>query len=73
MLHACWGDGHWYRSLDGQTPRVHVAIAERYLLGLCEGNFCAGGKHGREKGNGRIVRFLHATIHLMLVIWAWLD
>jgi hypothetical protein len=27
----------------------------RWLLGLCEGNFCSGGKHGRIKGNGRIV------------------
>lgn len=26
-----------------------------YLLGLCEGNFCEGGRKGREAGNGRIV------------------
>jgi hypothetical protein len=25
------------------------------LLGLCEGNFCAGGSAGRDAGNGRIV------------------
>lgn len=26
-----------------------------YLLGLCEGNHCAGGKEGRDAGNGRII------------------
>ena len=28
---------------------------ELYMLGLCEGNHCAEGKRGRDKGNGRIV------------------
>eukprot|EP00922_Rhytidocystis_sp_ex-Travisia-forbesii_P017586 GHVS01026205.1.p1 GENE.GHVS01026205.1~~GHVS01026205.1.p1 ORF type:complete len:418 (+),score=65.58 GHVS01026205.1:318-1571(+) len=28
---------------------------EVYLLGLCEGNYCKGGKDGRSKGNGRMV------------------
>lgn len=27
----------------------------KILFGLCEGNFCSGGKKGKEKGNGRIV------------------
>ncbi len=27
----------------------------RYMLGLCEGNYCTGGKQGREPGNGRII------------------
>ena len=25
------------------------------LLGLCEGNYCEGGRRGREPGNGRVV------------------
>ena len=33
--------------------------AEKYLLGLCEGNFCSGGRHGRKQGNGQIVRLIH--------------
>lgn len=28
---------------------------ELYVLGLCEGNHCEGGKKGRDAGNGRIV------------------
>lgn len=31
------------------------ANGEKWLMGLCEGNFCSGGKHGRKKGHGRIV------------------
>eukprot|EP00879_Flechtneria_rotunda_P001126 GHRR01001268.1.p1 GENE.GHRR01001268.1~~GHRR01001268.1.p1 ORF type:complete len:366 (+),score=117.53 GHRR01001268.1:185-1282(+) len=27
----------------------------KYLLGLCEGNYCAGGKEGRIPGHGRVV------------------
>eukprot|EP00898_Chlorokybus_atmophyticus_P008557 jgi/Chlat1/8702/Chrsp88S08072 len=27
----------------------------KFLLGLCEGNFCEGGAKGREAGNGRVV------------------
>ncbi|MEU4996232.1 hypothetical protein [Streptomyces sp. NPDC021622] len=30
-----------------------------YLLGLCEGNRCAGGKEGRRPGGGRIQVFRH--------------
>ncbi|PFH38345.1 hypothetical protein BESB_006860 [Besnoitia besnoiti] len=26
-----------------------------YLLGLCEGNYCKGGKKGRKRGHGRLV------------------
>ncbi|KAL6780677.1 hypothetical protein ACKKBF_B12200 [Auxenochlorella protothecoides x Auxenochlorella symbiontica] len=26
-----------------------------FLLGLCEGNFCEGGRRGRKSGNGRII------------------
>ncbi len=37
------------------TFRLALPRAGRWLLGLCEGNFCSGGKHGRTKGNGRIV------------------
>mmetsp|Transcript_22156 Transcript_22156/g.63195 ORF Transcript_22156/g.63195 Transcript_22156/m.63195 type:complete len:427 (-) Transcript_22156:181-1461(-) len=28
---------------------------ELYLLGLCEGNFCKGGKEGKRPGNGRMI------------------
>lgn len=38
------------------TDNRHVLSAEKYLLGLCEGNFCSGGRHGRKQGNGQIVR-----------------
>uniref|UniRef100_A0A383W8D3 Uncharacterized protein n=1 Tax=Tetradesmus obliquus TaxID=3088 RepID=A0A383W8D3_TETOB len=31
------------------------AHGHKYLLGLCEGNFCKGGAEGRETGNGRII------------------
>ncbi len=29
--------------------------ATGYLIALCEGNFCDGGKRGREVGNGRVL------------------
>jgi hypothetical protein len=32
-----------------------------YLLGLCEGNFCVGGRHGRTPGNGRVIVLKRAT------------
>jgi hypothetical protein len=35
----------YVRTLDG----------ENYLLGLCEGNYCTGGRQGRQPGNGRII------------------
>eukprot|EP00884_Botryococcus_braunii_P014697 jgi/Botrbrau1/23228/Bobra.0041s0070.2 len=28
---------------------------EVYVLGLCEGNHCKGGREGRDRGNGRII------------------
>ncbi|KAF6264263.1 hypothetical protein COO60DRAFT_171905 [Scenedesmus sp. NREL 46B-D3] len=31
------------------------AHGHKYLLGLCEGNFCSGGAEGRTTGNGRII------------------
>mmetsp|Transcript_17408 Transcript_17408/g.40686 ORF Transcript_17408/g.40686 Transcript_17408/m.40686 type:complete len:407 (-) Transcript_17408:59-1279(-) len=34
---------------------LHGPHGEFYMLGLCEGNFCAQGEKGKEKGNGRIV------------------
>jgi hypothetical protein len=42
--------------------------AEKYLLGLCEGNFCSGGRHGRKEGNGQIVRFSHCASCCLLTI-----
>ncbi len=30
-------------------------LADKFLLGLCDGNHCAGGQHGRDRGNGRII------------------
>lgn len=29
--------------------------ADKWLLGLCTGNHCAGDEYGRDRGNGRIV------------------
>lgn len=34
---------------------LHTADQGALLLGLCEGNHCAGGSEGRDAGNGRIV------------------
>ena len=34
---------------------VRTLEGESFLLGLCEGNFCSGGREGRDPGNGRIV------------------
>jgi hypothetical protein len=40
----------------GFEGAVSVRIEDNfYLLGLCEGNHCEGGKRGRDAGNGRIV------------------
>ncbi len=51
-LDTCWIIG----------PRVFIVLtfgivmaADKWLLGLCTGNHCAGGEYGRERGNGRIV------------------
>ncbi|KIZ05261.1 hypothetical protein MNEG_2696 [Monoraphidium neglectum] len=38
---------HYFR--DPKDP------SRELLLGLCEGNYCRGGKKGRDPGNGRIV------------------
>jgi len=37
------------------TAIVKHPNGKEYLLGLCEGNFCEGGKSGRKPGHGRIV------------------
>ena len=29
--------------------------AGQFLLAICEGNFCTGGRKGRQAGNGRII------------------
>jgi len=34
---------------------VRGADGNLYVLGLCEGNYCAEGSKGREAGNGRVV------------------
>jgi len=34
---------------------VRNTNGDEYVLGLCEGNFCEGGKRGRSAGNGRVV------------------
>ncbi len=34
---------------------VPTEDGDGWLLGLCEGNFCKGGREGREAGNGRII------------------
>ena len=33
--------------------------ADRFVLGLCDGNHCQSGDIGRERGNGRIVVALY--------------
>jgi len=37
------------------TAIVEHPNGKQYLLGLCEGNFCEGGKSGQKPGHGRIV------------------
>lgn len=32
-----------------------VSFAGTFLLAICEGNFCKGGRKGRQAGNGRII------------------
>lgn len=54
--------------LELQSDAWCLYHAERFLLGLCEGNFCSGGRHGRTKGNGRIVRPPTACGHLSIVL-----
>lgn len=34
---------------------VLTSKGEGFVLGLCEGNYCMGGRQGRESGNGRLV------------------
>eukprot|EP00921_Rhytidocystis_pertsovi_P020712 GHVQ01033039.1.p1 GENE.GHVQ01033039.1~~GHVQ01033039.1.p1 ORF type:complete len:417 (-),score=31.93 GHVQ01033039.1:343-1593(-) len=36
---------------------------EVYLLGLCEGNYCEGGKRGRNRGHGRMVMMKKTKKH----------
>jgi len=45
---------------------VKNSAGEEFVLGLCEGNFCEGGKRGRTEGNGRLVllrRVPSITLH----------
>eukprot|EP01013_Petalomonas_cantuscygni_P002400 TRINITY_DN12455_c0_g1_i1.p1 TRINITY_DN12455_c0_g1~~TRINITY_DN12455_c0_g1_i1.p1 ORF type:complete len:483 (-),score=92.48 TRINITY_DN12455_c0_g1_i1:270-1661(-) len=47
---------HGNKGFEGMIlQRVGRAPGEVYLLALCEGNFCTGGKRGRTSGNGRLV------------------
>ena len=36
--------------------------ADRFVLGLCDGNHCQSGDIGRERGNGRIVVALYRYV-----------
>ena len=38
--------------------------ADRFVLGLCDGNHCQSGDIGRERGNGRIVVALYRCVLL---------
>lgn len=40
---------------------VRNSKGDQYVLGLCEGNFCEGGKRGRTPGNGRVVLLKRAS------------
>jgi len=52
-------DGHFtFTSENKGFEGAAIATAAdgtSYLLALCEGNFCAGGKAGRKPGNGRLI------------------
>jgi len=52
-------DGHFtFTSENKGFEGAAIATAAdgtSYLLALCEGNFCAGGKVGRKPGNGRLI------------------
>jgi hypothetical protein len=56
MIDNCTVDfelAHANKGFEG--IQYHEQDGEKYLLGLCEGNFCSGGRHGRKEGNGQIV------------------
>lgn len=42
------------KGFEGATL-IRIDEDNLFLLGLCEGNFCEGGRKGEEAGNGRIV------------------
>lgn len=42
---------------------VTTKEGESLLVGLCEGNYCAGGRRGRRAGNGRLVVMKRVTRH----------
>ncbi|CAM9861656.1 unnamed protein product [Heterosigma akashiwo] len=42
------------KGLEGATMVRGVDGAE-YILGLCEGNYCAEGDKGKDRGNGRVI------------------
>lgn len=42
----------WCLTWSQYMPSTH---AGKFLLAICEGNFCKGGRQGEEEGNGRII------------------
>lgn len=58
FLSAEWADFRFKHKNKGLEGLACVYLDERlYLLGLCEGNKCKGGKTGRKPGHGRIQVF----------------
>ncbi len=57
-LFGGWADFPFRRKNKGLEGLTHVYYqAQLYLLGLCEGNRCRGGRAGRQAGQGRIQVF----------------
>jgi len=56
-LSSCRCDYHFAsenKGFEGAEVLQHPN-GKSYLVGLCEGNFCLGGKQGRKAGHGRLV------------------
>lgn len=55
VLETCWVNLSFEQENKGLEGIVWVRRNDcGYVLGLCEGNFCQGGKEGRQPGGGRI-------------------
>lgn len=56
ILEECITEHHFTHKNKGIEGAIVVEVGGRsMLLGLCEGNHCDGGKHGRKPGHGRIL------------------
>ncbi|RMZ52055.1 hypothetical protein APUTEX25_001249 [Auxenochlorella protothecoides] len=55
LLAARWSSMPQASHISAMLLEHVLPVAGAFLLGLCEGNFCEGGRRGRKSGNGRII------------------